>query len=222
MTRLSRNRELAKGVNALSRTAIQRKRGTWRYKKGANAKDVEVKEAKPVKEPRFYAADDVKRPIPSRKNNHKPTKLRGSISAGTVLILLAGRFKGKRVVFLKQLASGLLLVSGPFKINGVPLRRVNQAYVIATSTQVDVAAVDTSKVDDSFFKKVEAKSSGNAEEFLTEGNTAKKVIPQERKDLQKSVDAALVKSVGAVPHLKSYLRARFTLTKGQFPHELKF
>lgn len=43
--------------------------------------------------------------------------------------------------------------TGPFKVNGVPLRRVNQAYVIATSTKVDTTCVDVEKFDDKYFTK---------------------------------------------------------------------
>ena len=90
-----------------------------------------------LKAPHFYPADNVLQPKKSRKSS-KSAKHQSSIVPGTVLILLTGRFRGKRVMFLKQLASGLLLVTGPYKITGVPLWRVNQAYVIATSTNIDL------------------------------------------------------------------------------------
>jgi large subunit ribosomal protein L6e len=101
------------GVNKMGRSASRANRGTWRHAKKGFVKREEKKLA-PVKsrEPRFYAADDCSKPIPSRKNHHKTARLRKSITPGTVLIVLAGRFKGKRVVFLKQLESGLLLVTG--------------------------------------------------------------------------------------------------------------
>ena len=109
----SRNTEVIPGVNKAGRSASRAARGAWRHAKKGFVKPAE-KKLTPVKErePRFYAADDVSKPIPSRKSHHKAPRLRKNITPGTVLIVLAGRFKGKRVVFLKQLESGLLLVSG--------------------------------------------------------------------------------------------------------------
>ena len=50
------------------------------------------------------------------------------------------------------------MITRSFKINGVPLRRVNQAYVIATSTKVDIPKVSVEKFDDKYFaKKVQMK-----------------------------------------------------------------
>jgi large subunit ribosomal protein L6e len=48
------------------------------------------------------------------------------------------------------------MILGPHKLNGVPLRRVNQIYVIATSTKLDVSSVKVDNLDDKFFKRVRA------------------------------------------------------------------
>ncbi|KAI3814319.1 hypothetical protein L1987_19070 [Smallanthus sonchifolius] len=153
----SRNPDLIRGVGKFSRSKMYHKRGLWAIK-AKNGGAFPRHDKKPVdapvsvKPPKFYPAEDVKKPLVN-KRKAKPTKLRASITPGTVLIILAGRFKGKRVVFLKQLTSGLLLITGPFKINGVPLRRVNQSYVIATSTKVDISGVNVDNFDDTYFAK---------------------------------------------------------------------
>ncbi|XP_068645438.1 large ribosomal subunit protein eL6-like [Aristolochia californica] len=223
----SRNPELIRGVGKYSRSKMYHKRGLWAIKAkhgGVFPKhDPKPAEPKPAeKAPKYYPADDVKKPLANNRK-HKPTKLRASITPGTVLILLAGRFMGKRVVFLKQLPSGLLLVTGPFKVNGVPIRRVNQSYVIATSTKVDISGVDVAKFDDKYFaREVQKKKEKTEGEFFEGEKEETKALPQERKDDQKAVDAQLLKSIEAVPDLKSYLAARFSLRSGMKPHELVF
>ncbi|XAR70014.1 hypothetical protein NMG60_11001828 [Bertholletia excelsa] len=223
----SRNPDLVRGVGKFSRSKMYHKRGLWaiKAKNGGVFPKHDPKPAAPKpaeKLPKFYPAEDVKKPLVN-KRKAKPTKLRASITPGTVLIILAGRFKGKRVVFLKQLSSGLLLVTGPFKINGVPLRRVNQSYVIATSTKVDISGVNVEKFDDKYFaKEVEKKKKKGEGEFFEAEKEEKKALPQEKKDDQKTVDAVLIKSIEGVPDLKSYLGARFSLKSGMKPHELVF
>mmetsp|Transcript_6236 Transcript_6236/g.10478 ORF Transcript_6236/g.10478 Transcript_6236/m.10478 type:complete len:204 (-) Transcript_6236:82-693(-) len=171
---------------------------------------------------KYYPADDIvhkKGPTPVRN----APKVRASIVPGTVLILLAGRFRGKRVVCLKQLESGLLLVTGPYNLNGVPLRRVNQKYVIATSTKVPLTGVDVSKITDALFKR-EATSEKEGEEALFEAGAAPKptVTSPERKAFQNAVDGALKASIDKVQLLGAYLTAKFTLSKSDKPHLLKF
>jgi len=171
-----------------------------------------------VKKFDWYPAEDQKRQ-PRRKQAGAP-KLRKGIEEGSVLILTSGRYRGRRVVFLKQLESGLLLVSGPFKVNGVPLKRVNQVYTITTSTKVKTAGANVTKVTDATFKDKSAKSKGR--DIFNENQ--KKTLSADRKALQKSVDDALVKNIGAdkAPFLKEYLRARFSLSKNDRVHAMKF
>jgi len=61
-------------------------------------------------------------------------------------------------------------VLGPFKVNGVPLRRVNQAYVIATSTKLDIGAVKVPEhVNDAYFRKTKvAKTQKSEADFLND------------------------------------------------------
>ncbi|XP_062112045.1 large ribosomal subunit protein eL6-like [Humulus lupulus] len=222
-----RNPDLIRGVGKYSRSKMYHKRGLWAIK-AKNGGVFPHHDPKPAAEtanqkaPKFYPAEDAKKPLVN-KRKPKPTKLRASITPGTVLIILAGRFKGKRVVFLKQLSSGLLLVTGPFKLNGVPLRRVNQSYVIGTSIEVDISGVSFDKLDDKYFaKEAEKKKKKGEGEFFEADKEEKNQLPQQKKDDQKSVDAALIKSIEAVPELKTYLAARFSLKSGMKPHELVF
>ena len=113
--------------------------------------------------------------------------------------------------------------AGPFEVNGVPLRRCNQAYVIATSTKVDVSKVKVpDSIDDGYFSKdndPEDAKQGDEEKFFATGKKGTSVSEQRKKD-QAAVDKALMGKLN--DQLKAYLAAKFSLSKGQRPHEMKF
>lgn len=144
---------------------------------------------------RFYPTDDVQRRFrtTAQKTNRALPKLKEGLEAGSVLILVAGRHRGKRVVFLKQLESGLLLVTGPFKINGVPMRRVNQKYVIVTSTKLDVSGVQIpERVNDDYFSRVELNAGDHKDGEIFQTKKQVYTASAERKEDQKAVDASML------------------------------
>merc|ERR1712059_9841 len=152
-------------------------------------------------------------------------KLRASLTPGTVAIVLAGVHKGKRVVVLKQLGTGLLLITGPHKLNGCPMRRVNQRYLIATATKIDASKVKVPEnINDAYFARIKAekvKKDGD----IFEAKKEEYKPSEQRKADQTTVDAQILEAIkktadGAV--LKQYLKASFALSKGEYPHKMVF
>merc|ERR1712203_1138985 len=152
--------------------------------------------------------------------------VRSSLSAGTVAIVLAGVHKGKRVIVLKSLETGLLLVTGPFKLNGTPLRRVNQRFLLATSTKVDVSGVKVPEsINDKYFARIKAEKGAKKDGEIFDAKKEEYKPSEQRKTDQGAVDTqvlAAIKKHADGAALKQYLKAPFALSKGQFPHQMAF
>jgi len=168
----------------------------------------------------WYPTTNLKQHFKRKSKLPKPTHIQHALQPGQIVILLSGRFRGKRVVYLKKLQSGLLLVTGPYKLNGVPLKRVNQAYVLPTCTKVELADV-AKDVNDELFKRVDVKRE-NEKDFFEDPAVKKGRITDERKNAQIKVDTEVKKAVDAVPQLNKYLKFRFALKNGDKPHLMKF
>jgi len=106
-------------------------------KKLKNGKSVRV--VRPRKLARNFE-NNVKR-TPNHRNP-RPARVRSSLIPGRVCIILTGKHQGRRAVVVKVLASGLVALTGPSKLNEVHLRRVDPAYLIATSTAIDMTEVN--------------------------------------------------------------------------------
>ena len=127
----------------------------------------------------------------------------------------------------------VLILVGPFKINGCPLRRINQRYLLATSTSVDVSSVKVpERINDSYFRRARKdrkantgaagkKEGGDIFESKKESYKPSDERKKDQADMDKQVMEAIKKhKEGAA--LKQYLRHNFVLSKGQYPHKLVF
>jgi large subunit ribosomal protein L6e len=243
-----KNPLLVPGVHRFGRSKMYHKRGMNVKRTLKTAQKVVTKKPVYAEKPLGGAQNGQKRLVQVKKSKRyhptatalvkrvvnrpgivRRTKLRGTLKPGTVLILVAGRHAGKRVILLKQLDSGLLLVTGPFKLNGVPLRRVNQQYVIATSTRLDISKVNVSaSLNDAYFrrdKKALRKQRQQQEGEIFASVKGGYALTDTRKKDQTEVDKqilSVVKTNADKKLLLKYLASPFSLKSGQFPHRMKF
>ena len=133
---------------------------------------------------------------------------------------VATHFNGRRVIALKQFKSGLLAVTGPFKLNGVPVKRVNSAYNMKISTVVDLKGVSVDSITDETFKRVKAPKNSCSHKFFAVA-APKSTTSDARKTLKKTFDGALLKNVSN-KLVRKYLGARFFLTRNDSSHAVKF
>ena len=90
----------------------------------------------------------------------------------------------------------------------MPLRRVNQKYVIATKTKVDLAGVNVGDISDETFAR-------NSKD-TTKGPSAV------RAGFQKAVDNAVAAALKKTPMLENYIKSKFSLSNSDKPHAMVF
>ncbi|KAL7037330.1 hypothetical protein ACKWTF_009162 [Chironomus riparius] len=245
-----KNRDLGSGILRWTRFKLKQK-NSYRLK---NAKA--AKKAKGKKDPSKKVVVTVTKDIGGAKNGGKrvvkviksrasyatkakvttrPTRnyfkkhvhhTRRTLVPGKVLILLAGRHKGKRVVLMKVLQSGLLLVNGPFYLNSCPLRRISQRYVICTKTRVNLKGVTIPEhINDTYFKRADKKKARKTEGDIFAKQEEKYTPSEQRKKDQIEVDKLVrgaIKKTNQGLLVSKYLKSYFALRNHQYPHRLRF
>lgn len=185
--------------------------------------------------PKFYPTETRPNKNKTGRVCHKshPRKFKKGLEPGRVLIILAGKHRGKRVVLLKTLKSGLLLVTGPFKLNGCPLKRMHQKFVIVTRTKIPFDGVKVAKhINDKYFKSKKTSSSkgkktkqgGNifAKGKKSTDNKPNRVRGEDQRQVDKQVLTAIKEKMGDKKTILAYLGSFFFLRNHMYPHKLKF
>ena len=90
-----------------------------------------------------------------------------------------------------------------------------------TSTSVDVAGLDTSKVDDAYFFRAKKRPTKSESAFFTK-DFQKEPVSETKKVTQDNVDKQIIAKAAGTPLLKAYLGSKFSLKNGQAPHALVF
>ncbi|AFN83592.1 60S ribosomal protein L6 [Encephalitozoon romaleae SJ-2008] len=157
----------------------------------------------------LYMPDDIPKFVEKYKARtaRKPRVRRTDLVKGMVVVVLEGVFASKRVVYLKGLEDNLALCAGPKSINGVPLFKIDERYLLATSTVLDINVnVDIDEKDI----------------ILTKRDDYTAPMDVEMTDAEKKIDEEIAKVAKEIKFMKSYLSEPFEIDTTRNFYSLKY
>jgi large subunit ribosomal protein L6e len=133
-----------------------------------------------INSPQKKSLTNVDRVIKQKKISRKKRYKEKLLQKGSILILLGKKYNGKKCVFLKYSREGALIVSGPYSINGVPLRRINHKNALQTEININLTGLNIEFLNDKYFdylkKSDELSSRMQKEKLITLHRIRQKVI----------------------------------------------
>lgn len=108
----------------------------------------------------------------------------------------------------------------------MPIRRIHQHFVIATSTKLNIDNVKVPEnINDEYFRRHRERRPKKAEGDIFAKKAKGYKVSKARKEDQITVDKQIFEAIKAHPDRKillAYLKSRFGLSTGQYPHAMKF
>lgn len=131
-------------------------------------------------------------------------KQRTDLQYGNVVVILEGQFAAKRAIYLGNEGFNAIVV-GPSNLNGVPLMKIDERFLLKTSTILKIQKV-----------KIEE------EIFVSEKSFDVEIKPKEASDLEKSIEAEIMKEVQKEKFMKTYLSSEFDFQGIENLEEMNF
>ncbi|AEA38705.1 60S ribosomal protein L6B (nucleomorph) [Cryptomonas paramecium] len=122
---------------------------------------------------------------------------------GSIVIISFGKLRGKKAIILRTTKCQMFVISGPFSLNGISIRRIKPGHIITTRNRLDVDSVNTRIFDDEYFiflKKSRKRGNQDLKNRLKMAHALREI----------HIDRYLLNQISTNLFLKAYLKAKYT------------
>ncbi|KAF7682530.1 60S ribosomal protein L6 [Astathelohania contejeani] len=155
----------------------------------------------------YYPADDLPKYVEKlrKRAEIKPKPRRTDLVKGNIVVVLEGEYASMRVVYLGQLDNYMALCIGPSSVNGIPLFKINERYLLRTSMVLDF------KID------VNVKDS---EVYESKRDSLESRMDVEPSETELKIQSAVMDAISQHKAMKKYLSTPFTVDRNFDFYEL--